>query len=177
MTAVVSHLSDRAIQVVVGIDTHQDQHVAVAVDQLGISLSKYHAAATTCGYVEIEQWARSLGQVRAFGIEGTGSYGAGLTRFLTNLGCVVIEVNRSDRSIRHRCRRSVSMSSSSCLSQPICASMLGLTSVAARLTAVLLPPRGYPSPAHLRANTTPRACVSASRRGGGRTASPKCTRT
>ena len=102
MTAVVSHLSDRAIQVVVGIDTHQDQHVAVAVDQLGISLSKYHAAATTCGYVELEQWARSLGQVRAFGIEGTGSYGAGLTRFLTNLGYVVIEVNRPDRSIRHR---------------------------------------------------------------------------
>ena len=102
MTAVVSHISDRAIQVVVGIDTHQDQHVAVAIDQLGISLSKYHAAATTCGYEEIERWARSLGQVRAFGIEGTGSYGAGLTRFLTSLGYVVVEVNRPDRSIRHR---------------------------------------------------------------------------
>ena len=41
MTSAVSHISSRAIQVVVGIDTHQDQHVAVAVDQLGIRLNEY----------------------------------------------------------------------------------------------------------------------------------------
>ena len=102
MTSAVSHISSRAIQVVVGIDTHQDQHVAVAVDQLGIRLNEYSTPATTWGYGELERWARDLGQVCAFGIEGTGSYGAGVARFLTSRGYAVFEVNRPDRSIRNR---------------------------------------------------------------------------
>ena len=63
MTSAVSHISSRAIQVIVGIDTHQDQHVAVAVDQLGIRLNEYSTPATTWGYGELERWARDLGQV------------------------------------------------------------------------------------------------------------------
>ena len=59
MTSAVSHISSRAIQVVVGIDTHQDQHVAVAVDQLGIRLNEYSTPATTWGYGELERWARA----------------------------------------------------------------------------------------------------------------------
>ena len=47
-------------------------------------------------------WSRDLGQVQAFGVEGTGSYGAGLARFLTCRGYTVIEVNRPDRSVRYR---------------------------------------------------------------------------
>ena len=50
----------------------------------------------------METWARSFGPVRAFGIEGTGSYGAGLTRFLQERGHGVIEVNRPNRQIRHQ---------------------------------------------------------------------------
>lgn len=47
-------------------------------------------------------WARGLGQVAAFGVEGTGCYGAGLARFLGAQGQVVVEVNRPDRQARRR---------------------------------------------------------------------------
>ena len=56
----------------------------------------------TCGYEELERWSRNLGRVHTFGVEGTGSYGAGLARFLTGRGYTVIEVNRPDRSVRYR---------------------------------------------------------------------------
>ena len=67
-----------AVQVVIGVDTHQDEHVAVAIDQQGVRLAERHEPATSYGYGEMERWSRNLGEVRAFGIEGTGSYGAGL---------------------------------------------------------------------------------------------------
>ena len=102
MTGVSGHEGSRVVQVVIGVDTHQDQHVAVAVDRQGVRLGERHAPATTCGYGELERWSRSLGSVRAFGIEGTGSYGAGLARFLTGKGHAVIEVNRPDRSVPYR---------------------------------------------------------------------------
>ena len=56
----------------------------------------------TPGYRDLERWARNLGTIRAFGIEGTGSYGAGISRFLTSRGHSVIEVNRPDRATRYR---------------------------------------------------------------------------
>ena len=58
--------------------------------------------ATTHGYEELERWSRGLGEIHAFGIEGTGSYGAGVARFLTSRGHTVVEVNRPDRSTRYR---------------------------------------------------------------------------
>ena len=91
-----------AVQVVIGVDTHQDEHVAVAIDQQGVRLAEHHVPATSHGYGELERWSRSLGEVRSFGVEGTGSYGAGLSRFLTGRGFTVIEVNRPDRSTRYR---------------------------------------------------------------------------
>ena len=51
-------------------------------------------------------WARGLGQVAAFGVEGTGCYGAGLARFLGAQGQVVVEVNRPDGHARRRRGRS-----------------------------------------------------------------------
>jgi transposase len=54
------------------------------------------------GYRELEAWARSLGPVRAFGVEDTGSFGAGLSRFLSGQGHTVLEVNRPDRQLRHQ---------------------------------------------------------------------------
>ena len=102
MTGVSDHEGSRVVQVVIGVDTHQDQHVAVAVDRQGVRLAQRHAPASTCGYGELERWSRSLGSVHAFGVEGTGSYGAGLARFLTGRGHAVIEVNRPDRSTRYR---------------------------------------------------------------------------
>ena len=102
MTGAVSHISSRAVQVIIGVDTHKDQHVAVAIDGRGVWLDEKHVPVATCGYEELERWSRNLGQVHAFGVEGTGSYGAGLARFLTGQGYTVIEVNRPDRSVRHR---------------------------------------------------------------------------
>ena len=53
------------------------------------------------GYRELERWCRSLGEIHAFGIEGTGSYGAGVARYLIARGYTVVEVNRPDRSVRY----------------------------------------------------------------------------
>lgn len=94
--------SSRDVQVIIGVDTHQDQHVAVAIDRQGVRLDECHVPATTYGYAELEWWARSLGEIRAFGIEGTGSYGAGVARFLADRDYKVVEVNRPDRSVRRR---------------------------------------------------------------------------
>ena len=102
MPGTVSHISSRTVQVIIGVDTHKDQHVAVAIDGRGVRLDEKHVPVATCGYEELERWSCDLGQVYAFGVEGTGSYGAGLARFLTDRGYTVIEVNRSDRSVRYR---------------------------------------------------------------------------
>ncbi len=83
-------------------ETHQDQHVAVAINRHGARLGECHAPANSNGYGGLEQWSRSLGEVHAYGIEGTGSYGAGFARFLTSLGYTVVEVNRPDRAVCYR---------------------------------------------------------------------------
>ena len=102
MTTAVGYISSRAVQVIIGVDTHKDQHVAVAIDGRGVRLGEKHVHVATCGYEELERWSCNLGQVHTFGVEGTGSYGAGLARFLAGRGHTVIEVNRPDRSVRHR---------------------------------------------------------------------------
>ena len=102
MTGVVGHEGSRGVELVVGVDTHQDEHVAVAIDRQGVRLGELHTVATTHGYEELERWSRGLGEIHAFGIEGTGSYGAGVARFLTSRGYTVVEVNRPDRSTRYR---------------------------------------------------------------------------
>ena len=102
MTGAVSHISSRAVQVIIGVDTHKDQHVAVALDGRGVRLDEKHVPVATCGYEELERWSCDLGRVHAFGVEGTGSYGAGLARFLTDRSYTVVEVNRPDRSVRYR---------------------------------------------------------------------------
>lgn len=79
------------IPVVVGVDTHRDQHVAVAIDRQGERLGELRAPTTVHGYEELERWSRGWGDIRAFGIEGTGSYGAGIARFLTARGYSVVE--------------------------------------------------------------------------------------
>ena len=102
MLEVTDHESRAAIQLVIGVDTHQERHVAVAIDRQGVRLGERYIPATTSGYRELERWSSNLGTIHAFGIEGTGSYGAGLARFLTSRGYSVVEVNRPDRSIRYR---------------------------------------------------------------------------
>jgi transposase len=83
--------------VVVGVDTHKDEHVAVAVDGLGGRLGELALPADPAGYDELMAWAAALGAVAAFGVEGTGSYGSGLARYLRRNGHKVIEVSRPPR--------------------------------------------------------------------------------
>ena len=65
-------------------------------------LSQTDIPTTPKGYRDLLSWAQALGEVEVFGIEGTGSYGAGLARFLRSAGQVVIEVNRPKRQDRRR---------------------------------------------------------------------------
>jgi transposase len=93
-------------RITVGVDTHKDIHVAVALDHLGVRLAELHVRTTLAGYTRLERWATNLGIVEAFGIEGTGSYGAGLARFLRARHHRLLEVNRPDRATRRRLGKS-----------------------------------------------------------------------
>lgn len=84
----------KAASIIIGVDTHKSTHVAVAINEHGARLSAISIPANSKGYVELNNWSRSLGSVQAFGIEGTGSYGAGLSRYLMSLGLNVVEVTR-----------------------------------------------------------------------------------
>ena len=94
------------VTVTIGVDTHKDVHVAVAVDAIGRRLGQVSVTASASGYRDLLAWARQLGEVSAFGVEGTGSYGAALSRYLRGERQQVIEVNRPDRSTRHRLGKS-----------------------------------------------------------------------
>lgn len=88
--------------VTVGVDTHGAVHVAAAFsNDLGRPLGQFEIETTPVGYRRLLAWARGLSADLQFGLEGTGSYGAGLARFLCEAGCTVIEVNRPNRQIRH----------------------------------------------------------------------------
>jgi transposase len=89
-------------EVIVGVDTHKHVHAAVAIDGRGARLGATTIPVSGEGYRALEAWARSMGPVRAFGVEGTGSYGAGLSRFLRERGHSVLEVDRPDRQLRRR---------------------------------------------------------------------------
>jgi hypothetical protein len=88
--------------VTVGVDTHLDRHVAAVLDQNGRLLATQEFPASTRGYVALVTWAERFGPVERIGVEGTGTYGAGLTRFVRAYGLEAVEVNRPDRSLRRR---------------------------------------------------------------------------
>src|SRR3712207_1767908 len=88
--------------IIIGVDTHKHVHAAVAIDGPGTRLGAMTIPVSEKGYRTLEAWARSLGPIRAFGIEGTGAYGAGLSRFLGEQGHAVLEVNRPNRQLRHQ---------------------------------------------------------------------------
>jgi transposase len=93
-------MAQQSDEVVVGVDTHADVHVAAAFDSLGRILGHLEVPTTLRGYAKLLEWARTFGQEVRFGIEGTGAYGAGLARFLSTAGCSVIEISRPDRRAR-----------------------------------------------------------------------------
>jgi transposase len=88
--------------VVGGVDTHLEVHVAAAVDALGGLLGVRSFPTTPAGYHALSSWLTSLGAVERVGVEGTGTYGAGLARHLAVSGITVIEVDRPNRQERRR---------------------------------------------------------------------------
>lgn len=90
------------IQLVVfaGVDTHKHTHHAAVIDSNGRQLGDAQFPATRTGYRELVSFVASFGAVVRVGVEGTGSYGAGLARFLRDGGLEVVEVIRPNRQVR-----------------------------------------------------------------------------
>ena len=85
-----------------GVDTHLDTHVAAVVDELGAVLETRAFPATPAGYRRLLRWLREHGNVERVGVEGTGTYGTGLARYLAVEGVQVVEVDRPNRQARRR---------------------------------------------------------------------------
>ena len=85
-----------------GVDTHKHTHVAAAVDGAGRVLGTAAFGADAAGYAELLGWLHGCGSVERVGVEGTGSYGAGLARCLAQAGVDVVDVNRPNRQLRRR---------------------------------------------------------------------------
>jgi transposase len=90
------------LRVTGGVDTHLDVHIAAALDHRGALLGVESFATTPAGYRGLLNWLRGFGAVELVGVEGTGSYGAGLSRHLHDEGVCVVEVDRPNRQRRRR---------------------------------------------------------------------------
>ena len=90
------------VEVTGGVDTHADNHVAAAVDDNGGLLGVESFPVDVSGFGELLDWLSGFGDVDKVGVEGTGSWGVGLTRFLTDQGVMVVEVDRPNRQTRRK---------------------------------------------------------------------------
>ena len=102
MTVTIVETCAQARAITGGVDTHAGMHVAAALDPLGGLLGVREFPAVLAGYARLVQWLGGFGTVCLIGIEGTGSYGAGLARHIAAAGIRVVEVDRADRQDRRR---------------------------------------------------------------------------
>jgi transposase len=93
---------DPRCEVIVGVDTHEDQHTAVAINGIGQVQDTMEVPTTTAGFRQLVRWAQRLGWFERAGVEGCGAYGASLARHLNDAGITVIEVDRPNRQRRRR---------------------------------------------------------------------------
>ena len=96
----------RIVGVTGGVDTHADTHVAAAVDHNGGLLGIESFPVDDGGYESLLGWLVGFGPVARIGVEGTGSWGVGLTRFLRDQEVVVVEVDRPNRQKRRKVGKS-----------------------------------------------------------------------
>lgn len=98
--------NDPRYQLYLGVDTHLDLYVATLINQLGQVVKSQAFSASLSGYRKLLPWCQSYGFLQKAGIEGTGSYGAELAKYLIKNGVAVYEVmrpNRMERRLkRHR---------------------------------------------------------------------------
>jgi transposase len=94
---IVENTGTGMLMITGGIDTHADFHVAPAIDHNGGVLGVETFTTTAGGHRELVRWLAGFGVIDKIGVEGTGSYGAGIARHLTGKGVVVIEVDRPNR--------------------------------------------------------------------------------
>jgi transposase len=94
--------SKQTTQIVGGVDTHKDLHVAAVVDDNDQVLGTQSFATTRQGYKLMLTWMRSFGDLQRIGVECTGSYGAGLLRYMQTAGVDVLEVTAPDKLDRRR---------------------------------------------------------------------------
>ena len=87
-------------EVILGVDTHLNLHVGALISNAGKCLGTLSVTADAAGYLKLIAWARSFGPLHRAGVEGTGTYGAGLARSLRENEVQVMEVNRPDRAAR-----------------------------------------------------------------------------
>ena len=95
-----------AATITLGVDTHKDTHVGVALDGLGRLQGTLSVAANQAGYRKLLEWASGFGHLEHAGVEGTGSFGAGLARFLKAQEIKVFEVIRPNRGDQYRSGKS-----------------------------------------------------------------------
>ncbi|SNT53666.1 IS110 family transposase [Rhodococcoides kyotonense] len=91
---------DVSLAVFVGIDTHKDTHHAAIIDHLGRDIADREFAATAAGHRDLLAWLDGVGTIARIGVEGTGSYGSGVTATLQKAGFEVVDVDRTDRHSR-----------------------------------------------------------------------------
>ena len=89
-------------RIVGGVDTHKDLHVAAVVDELDRVLASQCFATTRHGYKQMLAWMRGFGSLQRVGIEATGTYGAGLLRYMQKAGIEVLEVTTPDKQDRRK---------------------------------------------------------------------------
>jgi transposase len=89
-------------RIVVGVDSHKETHQAAVLDSNGALLGNECFEATTAGYHELEQWLATLGTIDRVGMECTGSFAAGLTRYFRERDVDVFEVTTTHRATRAR---------------------------------------------------------------------------
>lgn len=92
--------NDISNNLTLGVDTHLDNHVAVLVNSIGQVVDTQEFIVNSGGYEQLYKWCKSFGTVQQAGIEGTGTYGAGLCKFLQQKQIKVFEVNRPNRAMR-----------------------------------------------------------------------------
>ena len=96
----------RIVEVTGGVDTHADTHVAAAIDHNGGLLGVESFPATEAGFAELLGWLIGFGELVRVGVEGTGSWGVGLARFLNDQDVTVVEVDRPNRQQRRKAGKS-----------------------------------------------------------------------